>query len=89
MNDKNKNSTMVDINRAGAEELETLPGIGKALAMRILEFREKNGPFRRVDELLIIRGISEKKLDKIRHRLKVGPVVPEPKKPAAGKQPPK
>jgi competence ComEA-like helix-hairpin-helix protein len=66
------NTSIVDINHAGIEELTTLPGIGKTTAQKIIEFREKNGPFRRVEELLIIRGISEKRLKQIRPRLSLG-----------------
>src|SRR5262249_15555094 len=48
----------VNINQASSEELQTLPGIGPAIAQRIVEYRRKNPPFRKVEELLIIRGIS-------------------------------
>jgi len=50
-----------NINTAPAEELEMLPGIGKALAQRIIEHRETYGPFRRPEHLIIIRGFSEKR----------------------------
>ena len=49
----------LDLNRATAEELEALPGIGPALAERILAFREENGPFRSPEELLSVSGIGE------------------------------
>lgn len=62
----------IDLNRATVSELTTLPGIGKITAQRIVEFREKNGPFQRIEELLIIRGISEKKLKAIQERLTIG-----------------
>jgi len=68
-----KSTRVVDINHATAEELTTLPGIGKVMAQRIIEFREKNGPFRRPEELLIIRGISEKRLKQILPRITLGP----------------
>jgi competence protein ComEA len=48
----------VHLNRATRSELETLPGIGPALAGRILEFRASHGPFRDPSELLLVRGIG-------------------------------
>jgi competence protein ComEA len=62
----------VDLNTADAKALETVPGIGPALAARIVAFREKEGPFARVDDLLKIRGIGEKSLAKIRPYVRVG-----------------
>jgi competence protein ComEA len=61
----------VDLNSATATELETIPGIGPALAKRIVEFRDEHGPFDRVDDLLKVRGIGEKSLDKLRPHLRV------------------
>jgi competence ComEA-like helix-hairpin-helix protein len=51
----------ININTASAGELETLPGIGMGLAERIIEHREKFGPFRRPEHLIIVRGISDKR----------------------------
>jgi competence protein ComEA len=62
----------VNINTAGVEELMTLPGIGKAYAERIVEYRQKNGPFKKVEDLLNVRGIGEKTFVKIKDRLTVG-----------------
>jgi len=56
----------VDINTAGIPELESVPGIGKSLAQRIVTFREKNGAFASVDELLKVQGIGEKSLERLR-----------------------
>jgi competence ComEA-like helix-hairpin-helix protein len=49
----------LNLNTAPAKELEALPGIGKGLAERIVEHREKYGPFRRAEHLMMVRGISE------------------------------
>ena len=57
---------VIDINTAPANELETLPGIGKSLAARIVEHRDKYGPFRRPEHLIIVRGISDKRFRAIR-----------------------
>ncbi len=62
----------VNINTAGIDELVTLPGVGRAYAQRIIEYRDKNGPFKRVEDLLNVRGIGEKTFAKIKDRLTVG-----------------
>lgn len=59
-------SGAVDLNTAGLEELETLPGIGAVRAQAILDYREQYGDFGSVEELLGVEGISEKLLEKIR-----------------------
>jgi comEA protein len=69
----------IDLNEANEKELEELPGVGPTTAKAIIEFREKSGKFKRVDDLLVIRGISEAKLSKMRHYLVVGPPPPSPK----------
>jgi competence protein ComEA len=51
----------LNLNTASIWELEGLPGIGPALAKRIVEFREKKGGFKRIEELLAVPGISEKR----------------------------
>jgi competence ComEA-like helix-hairpin-helix protein len=61
-----KKPERVNINTASVEELAKLPGLGKSIAQRIVNHREKSGKFRRVEELLVIRGISRKKLEQLR-----------------------
>lgn len=56
----------VNINRATREELERLPGVGPALARRIVEHRERHGAFRRVEHLIAVRGISERRFAELR-----------------------
>jgi competence protein ComEA len=51
----------LNINSATIEELERLPGIGQVIAARIVEHRQKHGPFARAEDILIIDGISDKK----------------------------
>jgi competence protein ComEA len=61
----------INLNTATIRELESLPGVGPALARRIVDFREKKGGFRRVEELLAVPGVSEKKWKGIKDRLYV------------------
>ena len=61
----------ININAATAKELEALPGIGKGLAERIVEHREKYGPFRRAEHLMMVRGISETRFRALRHLVTV------------------
>lgn len=63
----------LDLNTATAAELEELPGIGPALAARIVAWREREGPFRSVDELAEIAGISARMVDEIRPLVTVAP----------------
>jgi len=68
----------VDLNAATEKQLEQLPGVGPTTAKAIVEFRTKSGRFRRIEDLLVIRGISESKLERIRPYVFIGPA---PKKP--------
>lgn len=54
---------VVNINTAGADQLQLLPRIGPALAQRILDFRDANGPFASVDELVAVRGIGDRSME--------------------------
>ena len=62
---------LINLNTATAAELQRLPGIGPALAKRIVDFREKRHGFKRVEELLAIPGISERKWQAIRDKVEV------------------
>ncbi|WP_105566559.1 helix-hairpin-helix domain-containing protein [Microbacterium halophytorum] len=61
----------VDLNTADQAELETLPGIGPALAQRVIAWREENGGFASVDDLLAVSGIGEKVLAGLQDRVTV------------------
>jgi competence protein ComEA len=61
----------ININKAPMQELERLPGIGKGLAERIVVHREKYGPFRRTEHLIIVRGISDRRFRALRDLITV------------------
>ncbi len=56
----------LNLNTASKEDLCALSGVGDAIAARIVEYREQNGPFQSVDDLINVKGIGEKKLEDIR-----------------------
>jgi competence protein ComEA len=62
----------VNINTASADELATVSGIGPAKAAAIVEHRDKNGQFKSVDDLKLVRGIGDKMLEQLRPQLTVG-----------------
>ena len=62
----------VDVNTADAAALQTLSGIGPALAERIIAYRTEHGPFRSVEELLEVKGIGQATLEKFRQDVTVG-----------------
>ena len=61
----------ININTASARELERLPGIGQGLAERIIDHRERFGPFRRTEHLIIVRGISDKRFRALEGMIRV------------------
>ena len=73
--DKRPPASKIDLNQATPEQLQTIPGIGPSLAQRIVDFRAKQGPFRRVEDLLKIKGIGEKSFQKLRGYVKVTPAA--------------
>ena len=62
---------VLNLNTATVDQLQRLPGVGRVLATRIVEFREKKGPFKRVEELLAVQGISERKWKVLREYVTV------------------
>ncbi len=73
---KNLPTQPVNINTATIAQLEALPGIGPNTAKSIVDFRNRSGPFQRVEDLLAIKGISKSKLEKLRPYVTVGPTAP-------------
>jgi competence protein ComEA len=82
----------INLNTATSEELQLVPGIGPATADKILQMRKSYGAFKSVDDLLAIRGIGAKRLEKMRKYLTVGKTTPQKsppsQQPAPAKTPP-
>ncbi|TDB39988.1 MAG: ComEA family DNA-binding protein [Actinobacteria bacterium] len=61
----------VDLNRATAAELDALPGVGPSTAQKIVDDREANGPFKKVEDLMRVSGIGQKKFDTLKDLITV------------------
>jgi competence protein ComEA len=62
----------ININAATIEELDTLPGIGPAIAQRIIDYREANGPFKTIEDITLVSGIGDATYEKMKDRIIVG-----------------
>lgn len=61
----------VNLNTATSEQLQSIPGIGPSMAKSILDYRAKVGKFNKIEEIINVKGIGEKKFQKIKDRLAV------------------
>lgn len=61
----------VNLNTASVEQLQLLPRVGPSIAMRIVEFREKNGEFKKVEDILLVKGIGSKSFEALKPYLAV------------------
>jgi competence ComEA-like helix-hairpin-helix protein len=73
---KNPPTAPVDVNTATVAQLQQLPGVGPAMANSIVQFRKKSGPFERIEDLLAIRGITSRKLERLRPYLTLSKPAP-------------
>ena len=62
----------VNLNTATVAQLDALPGIGKSTAQRIVEYRQKNGGFKKIEELMNVKGVGEKSFLKLKPVITVG-----------------
>ena len=65
------NDGKLDINTASLQQLQLLPGVGEVLAQRIIDYREENGNFQTIEELMNVQGIGEAKFAGMKQRIKV------------------
>lgn len=66
------NNGKLNINMASVKDLILLPGIGETYAQRIVDYRSENGPFMRIEDLLNVKGIGQKRIDAIAELITVG-----------------
>jgi competence protein ComEA len=71
-------SAPVNINTASQAQIEALPGIGPKVAQRIIEYRQKNGQFKKVEDLMNVKGIGEKSFLKLKPYLTVSEKTDHP-----------
>ena len=67
---------VINLNSASVAELQALPGIGAKTAARIVEYRQKNGPFKKIEELMNVRGVGEKNFLKLKEQITVTAAKP-------------
>src|SRR5437763_14812811 len=71
-------TAVVNLNTASAAQLEALPGIGAKTAARIVEYRQKNGPFKKIEDLMNVRGVGEKNFLKLKTQITIAAAKADP-----------
>lgn len=72
LNPVSPQSTLININTAGLEELEKITGVGPVIGQRIIDYRQTNGPFRTIQDIVKVKGIGDKTFDKMKDQITVG-----------------
>lgn len=70
-NDRVELLDKINLNTAGITDFMRLPGIGRAIAQRIVEYRDSNGPFRRIEDIMNVNGIGPARFERFKHMLEV------------------
>ena len=70
---RGQEGALINLNTANATELESLPGVGEVTAGRIIDYREANGPYRSVDDLVHVQGVSTRTINDLRDLVTTGP----------------
>ncbi len=81
LDDEPDDGSKINVNTATVAELDALPGVGKTMAERIVDFVKANGPLKKFSELQKVEGLSGKKLDNLKRSLAVRPVGAAPASP--------
>lgn len=72
--DTGSKSAKININTAGTEKLRELPRIGEKMSQRIIDYREKNGKFKRIEDIMKVKGIGEKTFEGFKDMITVGKI---------------
>ncbi len=72
--DNGSKSAKIDINKAGTEKLRKLPRIGEKMSQRIIDYRTQNGKFKRIQDIMKVKGIGEKTFEGFKHMITVGKI---------------
>ena len=70
-NSQDSNKTLININTASEEELTKIPGVGASISKRIIEYREQNGGFSSVEEIMNVSGIGKSKFESMKNSITV------------------
>lgn len=70
-NDSDKNSTLININTATKDQLDSLPGVGPSTAQKIIDYRQEHGTYQSIEDLKQVKGIGEAKFNKLKDKITI------------------